>query len=113
MTKKDIEAIEHVEAIREYCYKCNDCRSCVFLTGNISGNFIEDTCMFEDDRIPEDWELPIVQTYKQDFLEKFPNAKFDATCICRNNVYPNAGKHPNCNAVGTCEKCWDEAYVTE
>lgn len=110
MTKEDIEAIKYVKAIREYCHECNDCRSCVFRTGNISGNFIEDTCMFEDDRIPEDWELPIVKTYRQDFLEKFPNANFNADCICRIYVYPDSGKHPNCNN-GECEQCWNEAYV--
>lgn len=110
MTKKDIEAIEHAKAIREYCHECNDCRSCVFRTGNISGNLIEDTCMFEDDSIPEDWELPIAKTYKQDFLEKFPSANFNADCICRIYVYPDSGKHPNCNN-GKCEQCWNEAYI--
>lgn len=110
MKKKDIEAIEHAKAIREYCHECNDCHSCVFRTGNISGNFIEDTCMFEDDSIPEDWELPIAKTYRQDFLEKFPNANFNADCICRIYVYPDSGKHPNCNN-GKCKQCWNEAYI--
>ena len=110
MTKKDIEAIEHAKAIREYCHECNDCRSCVFRTGNISGNFIEDMCMFEDNRVPENWELPIVKTYKQDFLEKFPNANFNADCICRKYVYPNSGEPPNCNN-DKCEQCWNKAYI--
>lgn len=111
MTKKDIEAIKHVEAIREYCHECNDCRSCVFRTGNISGNFIENACMFEDDKAPEDWDLPIVKTYKQDFLEKFPKTDFDADCICRKYLYPDSEKYSDCDGCGTCENCWNEAYV--
>lgn len=109
MTKKDIEAIEHAKAIREYCHECNDCHSCVFRTGNISGNFIEDTCMFEDDSIPEDWELPIVKTYKQDFLEKFPRANFETSNLCRKMIY---GEEHDCSRM-TCEECWNEAYITD
>lgn len=109
MTKKDIEAIEHAKAIREYCHECNDCHSCVFLAGNISGNFIEDMCMFEDNRVPENWELPIVKTYKQDFLEKFPGAKFGSSEICRRFIY---GEDLDYCGM-TCEECWNETYITD
>lgn len=107
MTKRDIEAIKHVEAIREYCHECNECRSCVFRTENISENFIEDVCMFGDDRSPEDWEAPIVKTYKQDFLEKFPNANFESSNICRKMIY---GEEHDCCGT-TCQECWNESYI--
>lgn len=109
MNKIDIEAVKHAKAIREYCHERNDCCSCVFRTGNISGNFIEDTCMFADDRIPEDWELPIVRTYKQDFLEKFPRANFETSNLCRKMIY--GGEHDCCGV--TCQECWNEAYITD
>ena len=70
---------------------------------------IEDTCMFEDDSIPEDWELPIVRTYKQDFLEKFPRANFEISNLCRKMIY---GEEHDCRRM-TCEQCWNEAYITD
>lgn len=65
--------------------------------------------MFEDDSIPEDWELPIVMTYKQDFLSKFPNAKFGNFEICRRSIY---GEELDCGGM-TCEEYWNEAYITD
>ena len=65
--------------------------------------------MFADDRIPEDWELPIVRTYKQDFLEKFPRANFETSNLCRKMIY---GEEHDCCGV-TCQECWNEAYITD
>lgn len=46
------------------------------------------------------------KTYRQDFLEKFPNAEvYKVGCLkaCRDHVY---GTKSDC--VGGCEKCWNE-----
>ena len=69
-------------------------------------------CLLLDDncRFPADWNIPEVKTYKQDFLDKFPDADFNADCICRKYVYPNSGEHTNCNN-DKCEKCWDKTYI--
>ncbi len=37
--------------------------------------------------IEADWNIPTVKTYKQDFLSKFPNAKFGNSEICRRFIY--------------------------
>ena len=108
MTKREIEVIEHVNAIVEYCKSHGSCgEHCIF---HSSDRFHEDICTF-DMTPPCDWEPPEIKTYKEDFMEKFPNAKFEADSICRNCVYPNAGKHPNCNLCGSCEECWNEVCM--
>lgn len=107
MTKKDIETIEHVKAVMDYCNEHENCKGCVF---HSDCAHYEDVCVF-DVNSPCDWEVPKIKTYKEDFLEKFPNADFEAENICRNCVYPNAGKYPDCNTYGCCEKCWDEVCM--
>ena len=102
MTKKDIEAIEHAKAIRNYC-DCQSCKECVFY-------LMDENCIL-DLNSPNGWNVPTVKTYKQDFLEKFPKTDFDADCICRKYLYPDSEKYSDCDGCGTCENCWNEAYV--
>ena len=103
MTREDIKVIKYAKAISEYCGKCGN--NCPLFDGGCL--LLDDNCRF-----PSDWNIPKVKTYKQDFLDKFPDADFNADCICRKYVYPNSGEHPNCNN-DKCEQCWNETYITD
>lgn len=51
------------------------------------------------------------KTYKEDFLEKFPNAKFKDDgnpCTCRNNAY--GGEY--CCGM-SCTDCWNEVMLDD
>lgn len=110
MDKRDIEAIESVKDVVKYCNSRGGCSDCIFHAA-YDGYHNETVCIFEE-ITPEDWQIPKIKTYKADFLEKFPNANFEATCICRNCIYPNAGNHPSCTGgQSSCEKCWNEVYI--
>ena len=50
-----------------------------------------------------------MKTYKEDFLEKFPEAHFDPEYICRLHIYPHSGTHPSCNDRN-CELCWNKVF---
>ena len=55
---------------------------------------------------PEQQEKP-KKTYKEDFLEKFPNAELDVNGnprVCRISCYG----YCNCSAIGSCAACWNE-----
>ena len=104
MDKRDIAVIESAKNIREYCGEHRHCAGCVFC--------IDGTSCILNNPFVDAWELPKLKTYKQDFLDKFPDADFNADCICRKYVYPNSGEHPNCNN-DKCEQCWNEAYITD
>ena len=99
MTKRDIEVIESAKDVRKYCGEYEQCVGCVLRANNGS-------CILEG-RLPEDWELPTVKTYKEDFLSKFPNANFESGNLCRKMVY---GEEHDCRGM-TCQECWNEAYI--
>lgn len=52
------------------------------------------------------------KTYKQDFLEKFPEAQRNrdgVPLVCKKRIYD--GMHPtfeDCDYTGTCKNCWNE-----
>lgn len=102
MNKEDIAVIESAKAIRNYC-DCQSCEECVF-------HLMDEDCIL-DLGSPNCWNVPTVKTYKEDFLEKFPKTDFDADCICRKYLYPDSEKYSDCDGCGTCENCWNEAYV--
>lgn len=105
MNVKDAEAIKHATAIKEYCCGRINCQGCVF--GETDGS-----CDLGNDlgkNLPVDWELPTMKTYKEDFLEKFPEAHFEPEYICRLHIYPHSGTHPSCND-GNCELCWNKVF---
>lgn len=102
MTKRDMSATESAKDIKKYCGEHVKCTGCALWADDCA-------CILEAD-LAADWELPTVKTYKQDFLDKFPDADFNADCICRKYVYPNSGEHPNCNN-DKCEQCWDKTYI--
>lgn len=100
---KTLEAIMAARTLIEYCKDhTNSCRDCPFHSisnGGWTG------CMFSYG-IPEDWNIPTVKTYKEDFLEKFPDAKFGNSEICRRFIY---GEELDYCGM-TCEECWNEVY---
>ena len=85
-------------------YECGDC---LFLCEIDGSCYRGDLTEFPEEavEIVEQWskEHPI-KTYKDDFLEKFPNAVI-AENICRYHVYKTGG----CDGfTGDCELCWNE-----
>ena len=68
------------------------------------------------------------KTYKEDFLEKFPNAKLKEVMddkvpiVCRNEVYKNCSYYKTKNKsplehtlifTGDCIECWNESIEEE
>ena len=99
MTKRDVAVIESAKDIRKYCSEHEHCRDCIFYS---AGNL----CRFNLCN-PNMWELPKLKTYKEDFLEKFPNANFKSRNICRKMIY---GEEHDCRGM-TCEGCWNEVFM--
>ncbi len=99
MTKREIKVIKCAKTISNYCDECDNCTGCIFRTDDLS-------CTL-DTSLPVGWELPVTKTYKQDFLEKFPNAHFETYEICRKMVYGEI--HDCCGK--TCQECWDEVFI--
>lgn len=97
MNKRDIVAIKAAKDIKKYCGEHVKCTECALWA---------DGCILDKD-LAADWELPTVKTYKQGFLEKFPNANFESSSICRKMVY---GEEHDCHGM-TCQECWDESYI--
>ena len=68
MNVKDTEAIKHAKAIKEYCCERINCQGCVF--GERDGS-----CDLNK-KLPVDWELPTIKTYKEDFFGKVSGSSF-------------------------------------
>lgn len=99
MTKRDIAVVESAKDVSKYCCEHENCARCVFC---VDGN----SCIFNNPFV-DAWRLPELKTYKQDFLEKFPNANFKTSNICRKMIY---GEEHDCRGM-TCQECWDEVYM--
>lgn len=84
--------------LQEYCKKWEDCEGCELDTayGRI--------CSFGIKPPPCDWNIAKPKTYKEDFLEKFPNAKLNSGIpeVCRNAMYGIS------ECEEDCTKCWNE-----
>lgn len=91
-------------------YECGDC---LFLCEIDGSCYRGDLTEFPEEavEIVEQWskEHP-AKTYKDDFLEKFPNAKIvnyiggQAPDFCRNLIYSRG----NCEISKGCFDCWNE-----
>ena len=85
--------------LQEFCkdMTCNNC--------NLNNNHY---CTFRVDS-PDDWNISKPKTYKEDFLEKFPNAVIndcDTLAACRALIYDGAVYCTNREL--NCDKCWNE-----
>lgn len=83
--------------LQEYCKK-NSCKTCELCEGY-------NMCRYA----PNDWNIPTPKTYKEDFLEKFPNAVIndcDTLAACRALIYDGAVYCTNREL--NCDKCWNE-----
>ncbi len=99
MTKRDIRAIESARDIKKYCVEHEQCAGCVLRANNGS-------CILKS-RLAHLWALPTTTTYKEDFLSKFPNARFESSNLCRKMIY---GEEYDCCGM-TCQECWEGAYI--
>lgn len=84
--------------LQEHCKKQADCYGC---------DLREDTrtaCNFTT-KDPINWNITKPKTYKEDFLEKYPNAEMDCgvPIACKRTVY---GGEP-CYVL-QCSECWNE-----
>ena len=82
--------------LQEYC-KENSCDTCELCEGY-------DMCRYNGFS-PDDWNVPKLKTYKDDFLEKFPNAKNECgiPIACKRTVYGGEACY-----VSQCSECWNE-----
>lgn len=102
MKEEDIKTIEQANGVKEYCKNHTDCIGCVFAREN-------DCTMINSN--PCDWELPPVKTYKEKFLEIFPNANIEM--ICRADVFGDVCQRIYDDTTETrCVDCWNEMYTT-
>lgn len=84
--------------IQEECKKNDACKECGFHRENGNG------CLFGN-AYPGEWDIQKPKTYKEDFLEKFPNAIIDAhgaPKVCRDFIYG----YRYC--INCCVVCWNE-----
>ena len=110
-----MDAVKFLKEMERMCdsymnhtYSSGDCMECPF-------SISKDTCLVGDMchepekavEIVEQWSKERPQkTYKDDFLEKFPNADRYETGLpmhCRNGIYGLG----SC-ASDSCEDCWNE-----
>lgn len=84
--------------LQEFC-KDMTCINCNLYNGHY--------CTFRVDS-PDDWELPKFKTYKEDFLEKFPNTFMWAgtPTFCREVIY--SGRISCDSDSSSCRECWNE-----
>ena len=86
-------------SLQEFC-KLNECASCALAD-------VHFWCMFKksESLTPADWGIARPKTYKEDFLEKFPNARMECgvPVSCRLNIYADDEK-----CCFECAKCWNE-----
>ena len=99
MDSETLDAIHAAEVLKEFCgyVRCEDCPFC---------SLGECSLMNEDCHFPADWNIPKVKTYKDDFLEQFPDASFESSILCRKIIY---GGERDCREK-TCQECWNEVY---
>ena len=102
-----MDAMKFIMTRNRMCEANGTCSSCPINRHSIRCDCvgISESKLKEMMEIVEQWgkEHP-VKTYKDDFLEKFPNAVI-AGNICRYHVYKTGG----CDGfTGDCELCWNE-----
>ena len=91
--------------LQEHC-RNNDCDTCCLNERECYCRFIQHS--------PDAWNIKKPKTYKEDFLEKFPNAaknEYGTLCSCRALIYDGS---LFCNNRGlNCEKCWNQIMEEE
>lgn len=107
-----MDAVKYLETVKKMCKRYPHCAKCPLLTGlKCLAHPNNDGPIEEVVSIVETWaaEHP-AKTYKQDFLEKFPDAimqKAGYPVVCKENVYGNPISKCG-NDEHTCEICWNE-----
>lgn len=97
---------------KAYCKGQVDCDACPLSSfNNKIGKSCQDFIKYRTDEASEiilKWVAEHPQkTYKQDFLEKFPNCLIHSDgspFACRDKIY----KNHICNTHKPCKKCWNE-----
>ena len=92
---------------QETCKENDNCEECIFHRENEYG------CLFGN-AYPAEWNIQKFKTYKEDFLEKFPNAVINdcgTLAACRAFIYDGAIQCIN-RGLG-CDKCWNEIMEDE
>ncbi len=104
--------MDAVKFMKEFQRMCRNYRCCVGCPRQGKGCSLEDTCAEELvlDVVKWSKEHPR-KTRKQDFLEKYPNAKIEADgtpkACCADLGYCEECIQEICEHVG-CEGCWDD-----
>ena len=109
-----MDALEFLKGYGRLCNKYGEnCDSCPLLNKECNVFCNNDEEYKEIILAVEQWlkDNP-VKTYKDDFLEKFPNAKVDENGSprpCMNNVYSVYEDLKHCSTM-KCKDCWNQEY---
>ena len=108
-----MDAMKFIMTKNRMCKENMACKGCPLSEHKLPCNFasINSSELKEMMEIVEQWGKEHPQkTYKDDFLEKFPNAKIvnyiggQAPDFCRNLIYSRG----NCEISKGCFDCWNE-----
>lgn len=85
--------------LQEFCKRKVECYECELSDAEIA------SCIFNED-VPSGWAISKPKTYKEDFLEKFPNSVLALEVygeLCVRDIY---ALNIDC-ARSNCKKCWN------
>lgn len=92
--------------LQEFCKRKVGCHECELSAAEIA------SCIFNEDA-PSGWAISKPKTYKEDFLEKFPNSVLALEVygeLCVKNIYADADS----DFIGSdCEECWNQIMKGE
>lgn len=100
----------NIQELKRMCKSCKDCNDCPFYS-SCSGCII--SLPDNADEIVEKWvkEHP-KKTFRDDFLEKFPNTPVDSNKLpkaCLMDIYGDA--NAKCKDEDySCNECWNQEY---
>lgn len=102
--------------LKEHCEKTGPCSECKFDIKDINKFW---KCIFRNIS-PSEYELYTPKTYKEDFLEKFPNAVLSTyehrPQACVGPLYGEKHRPPDCEKFMkqySCVDCWNRIMPEE
>lgn len=106
--------------LHRMCNSMIDCKGCMLHSYNIECSFLEYLSKKEILEINEDiieWcKTHPPKSYKEDFLEKFPNAEigdYNTPVVCRKEIYGDCNCNNQKQIFEICAECWNKPMKEE
>ena len=120
--KKEAKRMATIYDFARMCRANNDCEFCPMAKAKLAVDYECSTCAEMIADHPDEANAAILKwcaeqptkpkkTYKEDFLEKFPNAPLNQAGCPHGCVYHIYGDFGACRA--TCSNCWNEVMPDE